>query len=51
MGRLTEWIAYLNADDKDKNIEKRFTHLSITDKLALIKYKMKKKQPLNKGDL
>ena len=40
---MTEWIAYLNADDNDKKIEKQFTHLTITDKLALIKYKMKKK--------
>ena len=51
MGRATEWIAYLNANDDDKKIEKQLTHLTIIDKLALIKYKMKKKQPLNKGDL
>ena len=48
MGRLTEWIAYLNADDKDKNIEKRFTHLSITDKLALLKYEIKKSEKSKK---
>ena len=47
MGRMTEWIAYLNADDNDKKIEKQFTHLTITDKLALIKYKMKKKEKMD----
>ena len=47
MGRMTEWIAYLNADDNDKKIEKQFTHLTITDKLALIKYAIKKKEKMN----
>lgn len=42
MGRITELIAYLNADDE--KIEKQFTHLTITDKLASIKYEMKKKE-------
>ena len=47
MGRMTEWFAYLNADDNDKKIEKQFTHLTITDKLALIKYKIKKKEKMD----
>ena len=32
MGRVTELIVYLNS--KEENIEKRFTHLTISDKIA-----------------
>ena len=32
MGRVTELIAYLNS--KDEKIDKQFSHLTITDKIA-----------------
>jgi hypothetical protein len=42
MGRVTEWVEYLNNDSK--TIEKQFTHLTITEKLALLKYEIRKKE-------
>ena len=41
MGRVTELIAYLNS--KEENIEKRFTHLTITDKIAQKRHELIKK--------
>ena len=38
MGRVTELIEYLNS--KDEKIEKQFTHLTITDKIAQIKHEL-----------
>ena len=32
MGRITEYIAYLNSEKE--SIDKAFTHLTITDKIA-----------------
>ena len=32
MGRVTELIEYLNS--KEENIEKRFTHITISDEIA-----------------
>ena len=32
MGRITEYIAYLNS--KDETIDKSFSYLTITDKIA-----------------
>ena len=38
MGRITELIAYLNS--KDETIEKQFSHLTITDKIAQKRYEL-----------
>ena len=40
MGRISEWFFYLNADVNDKQIEKKLTHLSITDFLRSMKKKI-----------
>ena len=46
MGRVTEYIAYLNS--KDEKIEKQFTHLTITDKIAQKRHELiRKKQREN----
>jgi len=42
MGRITEYIAYLNS--KDENIDKSFTHLTITDKIAQERFELLKKK-------
>tara|TARA_Y100001970_G_C13965170_1_gene715218 strand:- start:565 stop:726 length:162 start_codon:yes stop_codon:yes gene_type:complete len=39
MGRITEYIEYLNSDSD--NIEKSFTHLTITDKIAQERIRLK----------
>ena len=41
MGRVTEYIAYLNS--KDEKIDKSFTHLTITDKIAQLRNENRKK--------
>ena len=41
MGRITEYIAYLNS--KDEKIDKSFTHLTITDKIAQKRHELIKK--------
>ena len=41
MGRVTELIEYLNS--KDEKIEKQFTHLTITDKIAQAKHELFRK--------
>lgn len=41
MGRVTEYIAYLNS--KDEKIDKSFTHLTITDKIAQKRFELLKK--------
>ena len=41
MGRVTELIEYLNS--KEENIEKRFTHLTITDKIAQARHELFRK--------
>ena len=41
MGRVTELIAYLNS--KDEKIDKSFTHLTITDKIAQKRHELIKK--------
>ena len=38
MGRVTELIAYLNS--KDEKIEKQFSYLTITDKIAQERYEL-----------
>ena len=40
MGRVTELIEYLNS--KDEKIEKQFTHLVITDKIAQKRHEIQK---------
>ena len=46
MGRVTELIAYLNS--KDEKIDKQFTHLTITDKIAQKRHELiRKKQREN----
>ena len=46
MGRVTELIEYLNS--KDEKIEKQFTHLAITDKIAQKRHEIQKDK--NKGN-
>ena len=41
MGRVTELIAYLNS--KDEKIDKSFTHLTITDKIAQKRHELIRK--------
>ena len=41
MGRITELIAYLNS--KDETIDKQFSHLTITDKIAQKRHELIKK--------
>ena len=41
MGRVTELIEYLNS--KEENIEKRFTHLTISDKIAQKRHELFRK--------
>jgi len=48
MGRITEYIAYL--DSKDETIDKSFSYLTITDKIAQKRFellKKKKNKPAN----
>jgi len=41
MGRITEYIAYLNS--KDETIDKRFSYLTVTDKIAQKRHELIKK--------
>ena len=41
MGRVTEFIAYLNS--KDEKIDKSFSYLSVTDKIAQKRHELNKK--------
>ena len=41
MGRITEYIAYLNS--KDETIDKSFSYLTITDKIAQKRHELIKK--------
>ena len=41
MGRVTEYIAYLNS--KDEKIDKSFSYLTITDKIAQKRHELIKK--------
>ena len=48
MGRITEYIAYLNS--KDEKIDKNFSYLTITDKIAQKRFELlnkKKDKPAN----
>ena len=49
MGRVTELIAYLNS--KEENIEKRFTHLTITDKIAQKRHELIRKTTRKQADV
>jgi hypothetical protein len=41
MGRITEYIAYLNS--KDEKIDKSFSYLTVTDKIAQKRFELLKK--------
>jgi len=41
MGRITEYIAYLNS--KDEKIDKSFSYLTISDKIAQKRFELLKK--------
>ena len=41
MGRITEYIAYLNS--KDETIDKSFSYLTVTDKIAQKRHELIKK--------
>ena len=41
MGRVTEYIAYLNS--KDEKIDKSFSYLTVTDKIAQKRFELLKK--------
>jgi hypothetical protein len=41
MGRITEYIAYLNS--KDETIDKSFSYLTISDKIAQKRFELLKK--------
>ena len=41
MGRVTEYIAYLNS--KDEKIDKSFSYLTISDKIAQKRHELRKK--------
>ena len=48
MGRITEYIAYLNS--KDETIDKSFSYLTVTDKIAQKRFELlnkKKDKPAN----
>ena len=49
MGRITEYIAYLNS--KDEKIDKSFTHLTITDKIAQERFELIKKATKKQSDV
>ena len=49
MGRVTELLAYLNS--KDEKIDKSFTHLTITDKIAQKRYQLFKKTERKQADI
>ena len=49
MGRITELIAYLNS--KDETIEKQFSHLTITDKIAQKRYELFRKNNKKENDV
>ena len=40
MGRITEYIAYLNS--KDETIDKSFSYLTISDKIAQKRFELRK---------
>jgi len=42
MGRITEYIAYLNS--KDEKIDQNFSHLTVTDKIAQKRFELLKKK-------
>ena len=42
MGRITEYIAYLNS--KDETIDKSFSYLTVTDKIAQERFELLKKK-------
>ena len=41
MGRVTELIEYLNSNEE--KIDKKFTHLTVTDKIAQARHELLKK--------
>ena len=49
MGRVTEYIAYLNS--KDEKIDKSFTHLTITDKIAQKRHELIRKKERKQADV
>ena len=49
MGRVTELIEYLNS--KDENIEKQFTYLAITDKIAQARHELFRKKREKTDDI
>ena len=48
MGRVTELIAYLNSNDE--KIDKQFSHLTITDKIAQKRFELFRKNDKKEND-
>ena len=48
MGRITEYIAYLNS--KEEKIEKSFSYLTVTDKIAQKRFELFRKNDKKEND-
>jgi|TARA_B100000959_G_C14729865_1_gene520475 hypothetical protein len=49
MGRITEYIAYLNS--KDETIDKSFSYLTVTDKIAQERFELLKKKKVKAANV
>ena len=49
MGRVTEYIAYLNS--KDEKIDKSFSYLTISDKIAQKRHELIRKNRQKQADV